>query len=154
MAANPSPGAQAPAFRLPRDGGGTVSLADFRDQKLVLYFFPKADTPGCTTEAGAFSALSDAFAKINTAIVGISADSVKLQDRFKAKHHLTTILASDETHETLLAYGVWEKKSMYGRTFMGIVRTTFLLGPERSRGARLAQGEGRRSCAGGAGGRP
>jgi peroxiredoxin Q/BCP len=122
-------GAKAPNFRLPRDGGESVSLADFKGKKLVLFFYPKADTAGCTTEARAFSALNDAFARIDTAVIGVSADPVRAQDAFKTKHKLTTPLVSDESHRMLEAYGVWGKKSMYGRTFMGITRTTFLIGP-------------------------
>lgn len=123
-------GARAPAFTLPRDGGETVSLADFKGRKLVLYFYPRADTPGCTREAIAFSALTKAFAKAGTAVLGVSADPVPAQDAFKAKHRLTIPLASDETRKMLEAYGVWGKKSMYGKTFMGIVRTTFLIAPD------------------------
>jgi thioredoxin-dependent peroxiredoxin len=130
MSVNLEPGVKAPLFRLHRDGGGTVSLADFKGKKLVLYFYPKANTPGCTTEALAFSALNDAFTRAGTSVIGVSADSVKAQDAFKAKHKLTTPLLSDEKHEMLVAYGVWTKKSMYGRDFMGIVRTTFLIGPD------------------------
>ncbi len=122
-----SAGAQAPAFTLPRDGGGTVSLADFKGRKLVLYFYPKANTPGCTRESIAFSALSADFTKAGTAVLGVSADSVKAQDSFKAKHDLAIPLASDEKHGMLEAYGVWGPKSMYGKTFMGIVRATFLI---------------------------
>jgi peroxiredoxin Q/BCP len=128
MPANLAAGSKAPAFSLPRDGGGAVSLADFKGQNLVLYFFPKADTPGCTTESKAFSALSKAFAKAGTAVLGVSADPVKAQDAFKAKHGLVVPLVSDETHKMLEAYGVWGEKSMYGRKFMGITRTTVLVG--------------------------
>ena len=123
-------GAAAPAFTLARDGGGTVSLADYKGKKLVLYFYPRADTPGCTREAQAFSALADAFAAAKTAVLGVSADPVAAQDAFKAKYRLAIPLASDHTHDMLEAYGVWGKKSMYGKTFMGIVRTTFLIGPD------------------------
>jgi peroxiredoxin Q/BCP len=122
-----APGSKAPAFRLPRDGGETVSLADFKGQNLVLYFYPRADTPGCTVESKAFSSLSKAFAKAGTAVLGVSADPVKAQDAFKAKHKLAIPLASDETHGMLEAYGVWGEKSMYGKKFMGITRTTFLI---------------------------
>ena len=122
-----TPGSKAPAFSLPRDGGGKVSLADFAGKKLVLYFYPKADTPGCTREAQAFSKLRAAFAKTGTEILGVSADPVAKQDKFKAKYDLTIPLASDETHKMLQAYGVWGEKSMYGRTFMGITRATFLI---------------------------
>jgi peroxiredoxin Q/BCP len=130
MAADLSVGAKAPEFTLPRDGGGTISLKDFRKRKLVLYFYPKADTPGCTKESIAFSKLRGAFAKANTDILGVSADSVKAQDAFKAKHDLSVPLASDEKREMLAAYGVWGEKSMYGRTYMGTMRTTFLIGAD------------------------
>jgi thioredoxin-dependent peroxiredoxin len=123
-------GAAAPPFTLARDGGGTVSLADYKGRKLVLYFYPRADTPGCTREAQAFSALASAFAAADAAVLGVSADPVAAQDAFKAKYRLAIPLASDETHKMLEAYGVWGKKSMYGKTFMGIVRTTFLIGPD------------------------
>jgi len=129
------PGTQAPAFTLPRDGGETVSLGDFAGRKLVLYFYPRADTPGCTKEAIDFSRLKAAFAKASTDILGVSADPVPAQDKFKAKHKLGVALASDETHRMLLAYGVWQEKSMYGRKFMGVVRATFLIGPDQ----RIAQ---------------
>ncbi len=121
-------GAKAPDFTLVRDGGGKVSLKDFKGRKLVLYFYPKADTPGCTREAIAFNALKGAFAKADTAILGVSADPVKAQDAFKKKHDLAIALASDETHKMLTDYGVWGEKSMYGRTFMGVIRATFLIG--------------------------
>src|SRR5262249_4262908 len=104
----------------------------------VLFFFPRADTSGCTAEALAFSALESAFARVQTAVVGVSADPVKVQDAFKAKHKLTIPLASDEGHQMLLAYGVWGQKSMYGRTYMGILRTTFLIGGD-GRIARIWQ---------------
>ncbi len=127
MPRNLASGSKAPAFKLPRDGGGTVSLADFKGQNLVLYFYPRADTPGCTVESKAFSSLSKAFAKAGSAVLGVSADPVKAQDAFKAKHDLEIPLASDETHRMLEAYGVWGEKSMYGKKFMGITRTTFLI---------------------------
>jgi len=125
------PGAIAPAFTLPRDGGGTVSLADFAGRKLVLYFYPRADTSGCTKEAIDFSRLKSAFSKAGTDILGVSADPVPAQDKFKAKHKLAIALASDERHRMLEAYGVWQEKSMYGRKFMGIARTTLLIGPDQ-----------------------
>jgi peroxiredoxin Q/BCP len=130
MSAKIGVGRKAPDFTLPRDGGGQVSLADFKGKKLVLYFYPKADTPGCTIEAKDFSRLAPAFARAKTAVLAVSADSVKKQDRFKAKHELTIPLASDETHDMLNAYGVWAEKSMYGRTYMGILRNTYLIGPD------------------------
>jgi len=131
----PGVGEKAPSFTLPRDGGGNLSLADFKGRKLVLYFYPKADTPGCTQEAIAFNALKRAFAKAETDIVGVSADPVKAQDKFRDKHDLTIALASDESKKMLTAYGVWGEKSMYGRKFMGVRRTTFLVGPD----GRVAQ---------------
>jgi thioredoxin-dependent peroxiredoxin len=130
MASKLTEGAPAPDFRLARDGGGAISLGDFKGRKLVLFFYPKADTPGCTIEAKEFSRLEPAFAKADVSVVGVSADSVKKQDAFKAKHQLTTPLASDETHKMLEAYGVWGEKSMYGKTYMGIQRTTVLIGAD------------------------
>jgi peroxiredoxin Q/BCP len=123
-------GGRAPDFRLARDGGSTVALEDFKGKKLVLYFYPKADTSGCTTEAKDFTRLHQDFVKAGVAVVGVSADPVKKQDAFKAKHGLATPLASDESHEMLTAYGVWGEKSMYGRKYMGINRTTVLIGPD------------------------
>jgi thioredoxin-dependent peroxiredoxin len=125
------PGARAPDFTLPRDGGGTVSLADFAGRKLVLYFYPRADTSGCTKEAIDFSRLRTAFGRAGAEILGVSADPVKAQDAFKSKYQLGIALGSDEAHKMLSAYGVWQEKSMYGRKFFGIVRTTFLIGPDR-----------------------
>lgn len=130
MSAKIAVGGKAPGFTLPRDGGGQVSLTDFKGKKLVLYFYPKADTPGCTLEAKDFSRLAPAFARAKTAVLGVSADPVKKQDKFKAKHDLTIALGSDETLEMLKAYGVWAEKSMYGRTFMGVLRNTYLIGPD------------------------
>jgi len=121
------PGDKAPAFTLPVDGGSSVSLKDFMGRSLVLYFYPKADTPGCTKEAIAFSRLRAAFAKAGTDILGVSADPVAAQDKFKAKHKLKVVLASDETKKMLTAYGAWAEKSLYGRKFMGVVRKTFLI---------------------------
>lgn len=127
MPTGPSVGEAAPAFTLPRDGGGQVSLADFRGRKLVLYFYPKADTSGCTREALDFSALAKKFAAADTAVLGVSADPVAALDRFKKKHGLAIPLASDEPHATLEAYGAWGEKSMYGRKFMGVLRSTYLI---------------------------
>jgi thioredoxin-dependent peroxiredoxin len=126
----PAPGTKAPAFSLPRDGGGTVSLADFAGRKLVLYFYPRADTSGCTREAIDFSRLGSAFSRAGAGILGVSADPVPALAKFKAKYKLAIALASDEKHRMLQAYGVWQEKSLYGRKFMGIVRTTFLIGPD------------------------
>ncbi len=120
-------GDSAPAFSLPRDGGQLVSLADYAERKLVIFFYPRADTPGCTLEAVAFSRLANAFASAQTAILGVSADPVTAQEKFRDKHELTVPLVSDEKLGMLNAYGVWGKKSMYGKTFMGIARTTVLV---------------------------
>lgn len=120
-------GAKAPAFRLPQDDGTTVSLKDFKNRNLVLYFYPKANTPGCTQEAIAFSALRAAFAKTGTDILGVSADPVAAQAKFKTKHRLSIALGSDESKAMLEAYGAWAEKSLYGRKFMGVVRKTFLI---------------------------
>jgi thioredoxin-dependent peroxiredoxin len=123
-------GAKAPAFSLPRDGGSTVSLDDYAGQKLVLFFYPRADTPGCTKEAIDFTRLASAFADVQTAVLGVSADPLKAQESFRDKHQLSTPLASDEQHEMLEAYGAWGEKSMYGRTFHGVLRTTVLIGDD------------------------
>ena len=129
-AAGLSPGAKAPPFSLPQDDGGTVSLADFAGRNLVLYFYPRADTTGCTKEAIDFSSMRGDFARADTEIVGVSADPVPALAKFKAKHKLAIALASDEKHRMLEAYGVWQEKSLYGRKFLGVVRTTFLIGPD------------------------
>lgn len=118
----------APDFELPRDGGGTLKLSDLRGQLVVLFFYPKDDTSGCTTEATAFSALKEEFAAAGAAVVGMSPDSPKSHDKFKAKHNLTVDLVSDEDKKVLEAYGVWTEKSMYGRKYMGVERTTLLIG--------------------------
>lgn len=123
----PDTGDAAPAFTLQRDGGGTVSLDDFTGRKLVVFFYPKDNTPGCTKEAIAFSHLRADFADLNCEIVGISADTVKKHENFIAKHSLSVALGADPELETLKAYGVWVQKSMYGRSYMGIERTTFLI---------------------------
>jgi peroxiredoxin Q/BCP len=117
----------APEFNLPTDNGGTLSLSDLKGHPTVLYFYPKDDTSGCTKQAIAFSEFKSAFDEINVPVIGISADSPKKHDAFKAKHNLTIQLASNEDKSVLEAYGVWIEKSMYGRKYMGIERTTFLL---------------------------
>jgi peroxiredoxin Q/BCP len=123
-------GSKAPAFSLPRDGGSTVSLRDYAGQKLVLFFYPRADTPGCTKEAIDFTRLAGAFADAQTVVLGVSADPVKAQEAFRNKHELSIPLVSDEQHEMLETYGVWGEKSMYGRTFLGVLRTTVLIGKD------------------------
>lgn len=120
-------GGKAPSFNLPTDGGGKVSLKDFAGKKLVLYFYPKDDTAGCTKEALDFSSLLKKFEKAGAAIVGVSKDSVEKHQKFKQKHGLTVTLASDEDGKTVEAYGVWVEKSLYGRKYMGIDRSTFLI---------------------------
>jgi thioredoxin-dependent peroxiredoxin len=125
-----SEGQKAPAFSLPRDGGGVVTLSDYAGKKLVLFFYPRADTPGCTREAIDFTRLSGAFAEAGTSVLGISADPPKAQEKFRDKHKLAVPLISDETHEMLQAYGAWGEKSMYGKTFLGILRTTVLVGAD------------------------
>jgi peroxiredoxin Q/BCP len=128
-------GSKAPPFELPRDGGGSLSLADFKGRKLVLYFYPRADTPGCTRESIEFSKLKAGFAKAGTEVLGISADPVTAQDAFKKKHKLSVALLSDEKHAMLEAYGAWGKKSMYGKNFLGVVRSTVLIAAD----GRIAQ---------------
>ena len=123
-------GAKAPDFRLPRDGGDSVALSDFSGKKLVLFFYPKANTPGCTREAIDFTRLSGDFADSRTAVLGVSADSQRAQESFRDKHRLSVPLISDEKHQMLEAYGAWGEKSMYGRTFLGILRTTVLIGAD------------------------
>jgi peroxiredoxin Q/BCP len=117
----------APDFTLPRDGGGTVTLSTLRPGKVVLYFYPKDDTPGCTLEAQDFNARLADFAAAGATVIGISKDSVKSHDKFCKKHGLGIVLASDETGTTCEDYGVWQEKSMYGKTYMGIQRATFLI---------------------------
>lgn len=123
----PTKGDIAPDFDLPRDGGGQLCLSDFRGKPVVLYFYPKDDTSGCTSEAINFTRLKIEFDKIGVIIVGISPDNVGKHDKFKAKHELDIILVSDEQKVTLEAYGVWVEKSMYGRKYMGVERSTFLI---------------------------
>ena len=130
MATELTVGSKAPAFKLPRDSGGSVSLADFKGRKLVIYAYPRADTPGCTRESIDFSKLLAEFQRADTEILGVSADPVEAQDKFKKKHKLGLALLSDETHKMLEAYGAWGKKSMYGKTFMGVIRATFLIDPQ------------------------
>lgn len=120
-------GAKAPDFTLPRDGGGSLSLASLKGRKVALYFYPKDDTSGCTKEAIAFNGLRAQFAAANTEIIGVSPDSVASHDKFKKKYGLEFALASDEAKAMLEAYGVWVEKSMYGRKYMGIERTTVLI---------------------------
>jgi thioredoxin-dependent peroxiredoxin len=120
-------GDPAPDFDLPTDGGGRIRLADLKDRPVVLYFYPKDDTPGCTKEAQGFAEAHPAFAEAGIALVGVSKDDVKSHDRFKAKYGLPFALAADEGGSVVEAYGSWVEKSMYGKTYMGIDRSTFLI---------------------------
>jgi len=124
-------GADAPGFTLPRDGGGHVSLSDFTGKsggkQVVLYFYPKDDTPGCTKEGIAFSEAIAAFDAAGAVVIGVSKDTAAKHDKFLAKHDLEVILASDAAGTTCEDYGVWVEKNMYGKTYMGIERATFLI---------------------------
>jgi peroxiredoxin Q/BCP len=122
-----TPGQPAPDFTPPRDGGSEITLSSLRGGKVVLYFYPKDDTPGCTTEALDFTARLADFHAADTQVIGVSKDSVKAHDRFCKKHGLRIILASDEHGHTCEDYGVWVEKSMYGKTYMGVERTTVLI---------------------------
>jgi peroxiredoxin Q/BCP len=130
MTDHPAIGAPAPDFSLPANGGRTLSLADFAGRKLVLYFYPKDDTSGCTKEAIGFTEAIDDFAAAGAAVVGVSKDPVKKHDRFVDKHGLKVDLVSDEEGDLCERYGVWVEKSMYGKKYMGIERSTFLIGPD------------------------
>jgi peroxiredoxin Q/BCP len=123
-------GAKAPNFALPRDGGETLTLASFSGRKLVIFFFPRADTPGCTRDAIDFTRLAPAFEASGASVLGVSADPLKAQESFRDKHQLKTPLLSDETHAMLEAYGAWGEKSMYGRIFQGVLRTTVAIGAD------------------------
>ncbi len=120
-------GDAAPAFDLPTDGGANASLAALKGRKVVLYFYPKDDTPGCTTEAIAFTALKDDFAAADTTVIGVSKDSVAAHAKFRKKHDLGVDLGSDPDGAIIEAYGAWVEKSMYGKKYMGIDRATFLI---------------------------
>jgi peroxiredoxin Q/BCP len=124
---NPQPGTAAPDFHLDGDTG-PIGLGDFAGKKLVLYFYPKDDTPGCTTEGKDFSALLPDFAAADTHVVGVSRESAKSKAKFRAKHGLTVGLGADDDGAVTEAYGVWVEKAMYGKTYMGIERATFLIG--------------------------
>lgn len=120
-------GDKAPSFNLPTDGGGTISLKDLKGETVILYFYPKDDTSGCTAEACAFRDALPDFSKSKAKVIGISKDPVKKHDKFKEKYELTFPLASDEDGTVCADYGTWVEKSMYGRKYMGIDRSTFLI---------------------------
>ncbi|EAP91161.1 MAG: thioredoxin-dependent thiol peroxidase [Oceanicaulis sp.] len=124
------PGDKAPDFTLPADGGRQISLRELQGKSVVLYFYPKDDTPGCTTEAIGFSEAIDDFEAAGAVVIGVSKDSVAKHDKFRDKHELKVVLASDEAGDTVEAYGAWVEKNMYGRTYMGIERCTYLIGPD------------------------
>jgi peroxiredoxin Q/BCP len=123
-------GDKAPGFELPRDGGSTVKLSDFKGRPVIVYFYPKDDTSGCTKEATGFSENIDAFHAAGAEVIGISPDSVKSHDRFRDKHGLSVILLADQDRKAIDAYGVWVEKKMYGRAYMGVDRSTFLIGKD------------------------
>jgi thioredoxin-dependent peroxiredoxin len=123
-------GAKAPDFKLPTDGGGTFQLSANKGKPVVLFFYPKDDTSGCTAEAVAFSGAKADFEKLGIVVAGISPDPVKSHDKFRDKHSLTVPLVSDEEKTALAAYGVWKEKSMYGKKYMGVERSTFLIGKD------------------------
>tara|TARA_R110002096_G_scaffold47575_6_gene127056 strand:+ start:1365 stop:1838 length:474 start_codon:yes stop_codon:yes gene_type:complete len=123
-------GETAPDFTLPRDGGGMVSLSALRPSRVVLYFYPRDDTSGCTTEAKDFTGLQGKFAALGVTVIGVSKDSVTSHDKFVKKHDLGVMLVSDETGTTCEDYGVWVEKQMYGKTYRGIERATFLIGAD------------------------
>ena len=130
MANELAEGDSAPDFELPTDGGGRTRLSDLRGKPAVIYFYPKDDTSGCTAEAIAFNGLRAKFAAAGTAIVGVSPDSAASHDKFKRKHDLKIALAADPERSAIEAYGVWKEKSMYGRKYFGVERTTFLIGKD------------------------
>ncbi len=119
-------GQSLPEFSLPLDDGSMFNASDAAGKNLLVFFYPKADTPGCTKESIAFSELASQFAAANTQILGISKDKAAKQAKFKAKHELTVMLGADDETDVCEAFGVWQEKSMYGKTYMGIVRATFL----------------------------
>jgi peroxiredoxin Q/BCP len=123
-------GAKAPDFKLPTDGGGTFQLSANKGKPVVLFFYPKDDTSGCTAEAVAFSGARADFEKLGIVVAGISPDPVKSHDKFRDKHALTVPLVSDVEKTALAAYGVWKEKSMYGKKYMGVERSTFLIGKD------------------------
>jgi peroxiredoxin Q/BCP len=123
-------GDKAPALSLATDGGGRISLKDLTGKPIVLYFYPKDDTSGCTREAVAFTALLPKFSRLGVQVVGVSKDSVESHAKFKAKHGLGVVLASDPDGKVVQSYGCWVEKSLYGRKYMGIDRSTFLIDPK------------------------
>ena len=120
-------GDKAPDFDLPADGGGRIKLADLKGKKVVLYFYPKDDTPGCTTEAQGFTTAAAGFAAAGAVVVGVSKDTIARHEKFKSKYDLAVVLGADVDGAVCEAYGVWVEKTLYGRQYMGIERATFLI---------------------------
>ncbi|MDW8405475.1 thioredoxin-dependent thiol peroxidase [Chloroflexus sp.] len=137
MANPPKVGDIAPDFTLPNEAGEPVSLSQFRGKRVILYFYPKDDTPGCTSQACGFRDAYPAIEEKNAVVIGISPDSVKSHAKFKTKHNLPFILLADEQHSVAEAYGVWGEKSMMGKKYMGIIRSHFVIDEE----GRIAQAE-------------
>lgn len=123
-------GDKAPDFELPTDGGGSIRLSDLKGRKVVLYFYPADDTTGCTTEAIDFTAALPEFQRAEAVVIGVSPDSAVAHDKFKAKHKLGVTLAADVDRKVIERYGVWGEKMMYGRKLLGLIRSTFLIGPD------------------------
>ena len=123
-------GETAPSINLETDGAGRFNLSEDQSAAVVLYFYPKDDTPGCTKEAIAFTDLMPEFSSLNVAVVGVSPDTPAKHDKFKAKHQLSVVLASDPSTELCHSYGVWVEKNMYGKKYMGVERSTFLIGAD------------------------
>jgi peroxiredoxin Q/BCP len=130
MAKDLNVGDKAPALSLATDGGGRVSLKDLKGKPIVIYFYPKDDTSGCTRQAVAFTALLPKFSRLGVQVVGVSKDSIESHAKFKAKHDLSVVLASDPDGKVVQSYGCWVEKSLYGRKYMGIDRSTFLIDPK------------------------
>ena len=123
-------GTKAPDFTLPDKDGRPVSLSDFRGKRVVLYFYPRDDTPGCTRQACAFAAAYDAFRELDAVVIGVSRDSAASHRKFAEKHGLPFVLLSDPERRAIEAYGVWQEKKNYGKVSMGVVRSTFIIGPD------------------------
>jgi peroxiredoxin Q/BCP len=130
MAKDLNVGDKAPSFSLATDGGGRISLKDLSGKPIVLYFYPKDDTSGCTREAVAFTGLLAKFNRLGVKVIGVSKDSIESHDKFKAKHDLGVVLGSDPDGKVVESYGCWVEKSLYGRKYMGIDRSTFLIDPK------------------------
>ena len=120
-------GTKAPDFTLQDKDGAAVSLADYRGKKVVLYFYPRDNTPGCTRQACAFTAAQEAFAQMNAVVIGVSGDTVAAHQKFAKKHNLSFVLLSDPEHRAIAPYGAWQEKILYGKRHMGVARITYVL---------------------------